>query len=271
MNLLWLVNNVMIKALHTWQINRSYRSNVFNLDTNESLFRWRCFSAVAWAIIGNFVSTSPVSFVLEFHVPQITPVIISYDIDYYQKPASVNVFYKTCLASKFPCLLNFVAAAFQLCAHVRNNDGCPSVNPGLCFDWEETGTRYVQNFRWKLDKSVNFANISNKLTLVFQSQELHLWDKTRKINFPGHKLIFTAQDQNSGLFHGREQNFKFRAFSRFPGFVGTLDITRCHLTSIGNPIVEIRRSDDRLISTMGFPILVRWHLYIESGSRGPSQ
>ena len=40
---------------------------------------------------------------------------------------------------------------------------------------------------------------------------------------------------------------------------------RHHLTSIWNPIVEIRRSDDRLISTMGFPILVRWHLYIESG------
>ena len=35
---------------------------------------------------------------------------------------------------------------------------------------------------------------------------------------------------------------------------------------IGNPIVEIRRSYDRLISTMGFPKLVRWHLYIESGS-----
>ena len=34
--------------------------------------------------------------------------------------------------------------------------------------------------------------------------------------------------------------------------------------SKGNPIVEIRRSYDRLISTMGFPILVRWHLYIES-------
>ena len=40
-----------------------------------------------------------------------------------------------------------------------------------------------------------------------------------------------------------------------------------HLTSIGNPIVEIRRSYDRLISTMGFPKLVRWHLYIESGPR----
>ena len=44
------------------------------------------------------------------------------------------------------------------------------------------------------------------------------------------------------------------------------DLTqRRHLTSIGNPIVEIRRSYDRLISTMGFPILVRWHLHIESG------
>ena len=38
------------------------------------------------------------------------------------------------------------------------------------------------------------------------------------------------------------------------------------LTSIGNPIVEIRWSYDRLSSTMGFPILERWHLYIESGS-----
>ena len=27
--------------------------------------------------------------------------------------------------------------------------------------------------------------------------------------------------------------------------------------------MEIRQSDDRLISTMGFPMLVRWHLYIE--------
>ena len=41
-------------------------------------------------------------------------------------------------------------------------------------------------------------------------------------------------------------------------------IKRCHLTSIGNPIVEIKWSYDRLISTMGFPILVRWHLHIES-------
>ena len=47
--------------------------------------------------------------------------------------------------------------------------------------------------------------------------------------------------------------------------LGADSILRCHLTSIGNPIVEIRRPYDHLISTMGFPILVRWHLYIESG------
>ena len=46
---------------------------------------------------------------------------------------------------------------------------------------------------------------------------------------------------------------------------GPDSIQRCNLTSIGNLIVEIRRSYDRLIPTMGFPILVRWHLYIESG------
>ena len=40
--------------------------------------------------------------------------------------------------------------------------------------------------------------------------------------------------------------------------------------TIGNPIVEIRRSWDRLISTMGFHILVRCHLYIKSGPRPES-
>ena len=49
---------------------------------------------------------------------------------------------------------------------------------------------------------------------------------------------------------------------------GVGSIYKCHLTNVGNPIVEIRRSYDRLISTMGYPILVRWHLYIESGPWG---
>ena len=38
-----------------------------------------------------------------------------------------------------------------------------------------------------------------------------------------------------------------------------------NLTSIGNPVMEIQLSSDRLISTIGFHILVRWHLYTESG------
>ena len=42
----------------------------------------------------------------------------------------------------------------------------------------------------------------------------------------------------------------------------------------GNPSVEMRRSYDRIISTMGFPVLVRRHIYIELtltlNVRGPS-
>ena len=48
---------------------------------------------------------------------------------------------------------------------------------------------------------------------------------------------------------------------------GPYSIQRCHLTSTGNPIVEMRWSYDRLIPTMGFPIPVRLHLYIESAPR----
>ena len=39
----------------------------------------------------------------------------------------------------------------------------------------------------------------------------------------------------------------------------------CRLFSVSNPLVQIRLSSSHLISTMGFPILVRWHLYIASG------
>ena len=49
-------------------------------------------------------------------------------------------------------------------------------------------------------------------------------------------------------------------------YQGSDSVQRWHLTSIANPIVEIRRSDHRLISTMGFLILIR-HLYIEWGPR----
>ena len=46
-------------------------------------------------------------------------------------------------------------------------------------------------------------------------------------------------------------------------------VQRYHLTSVGISIVEIRRSCDRLIATMGLPTLVRRRFYIESESLGP--
>ena len=40
-----------------------------------------------------------------------------------------------------------------------------------------------------------------------------------------------------------------------------VSIWRCHLTSIGIPMIKIRRSHDRLIFIIGFPYLKRWSLY----------
>ena len=46
---------------------------------------------------------------------------------------------------------------------------------------------------------------------------------------------------------------------------GWLTLKICSLTSVGNPLVGIRGSHDRLILTMVFLMLVRRHGYIESG------
>ena len=48
------------------------------------------------------------------------------------------------------------------------------------------------------------------------------------------------------------------------GDIATTVVVRYKYVSIGKPVVDIRPSHDRLISTTGFPILVRWHFYIES-------
>ena len=60
-------------------------------------------------------------------------------LDYCQKPASVNAFYTPYLASKFQCLLDFSAAASQLCAHVRHKDGSLSVNSAFALTDRKRG------------------------------------------------------------------------------------------------------------------------------------
>ena len=80
------------------------------------------------------------------------------------------------------------------------------------------------------------------------------------LSYPDNGNVYTGKD---GLY--------FETGSRYPSIIahqgapGSWFNKRCHLTSIGNLIVDIRQSYDRLISTMEFPILVRWHLYIGSG------
>ena len=46
---------------------------------------------------------------------------------------------------------------------------------------------------------------------------------------------------------------------------GVIQISSCRLTSIGIPMLKIRRSHDRLIFNMGIPIPGKDGLYIETG------
>ena len=83
------------------------------------------------------------------------------------------------------------------------------------------------------------------------------------------KETHLSRDNHELYWYSRLQKYevtdKYMIIATWQNVQGPDTIRRCHLTSIGNPIVEMRRSYDRLISTIGFPILVRWHLYIESG------
>ena len=90
--------------------------------------------------------------------------------------------------------------------------------------------------------SLNLINLGLNTTSLVPAQR---WPRSRT-QFLGHNVFF-----NISVYKP----------------LGPDSIWRWHLTGIGNPIVEIRRSYDRLISTMGFPIPVRRHLYIESGPR----
>ena len=97
-----------------------------------------------------------------------------------------------------------------------------------------------------LSKCYTWYNVSILIPFI---HKIHLNRNTRPISLASGNFLETNRHQ---------------AIVWTDNDLGAEPIQRCHLTSIGNPIVEIRRSYDRLISTMGFPILLR-HLYIESG------
>ena len=56
-----------------------------------------------------------------------------------------------------------------------------------------------------------------------------------------------------------------------PGPLFTKKIRRRRLTGIGIPIINLRRSDDRLRFIMGIPILIRWRLLVNRGPVFPGK
>ena len=74
----------------------------------------------------------------------------------------------------------------------------------------------------------------------------------------GNGTSFMLHSRHTFMFRQSVQeirNCKWRSENTIK--LGPDSTPRCRLTSIGNPIVKIRRSYNRLISTMGFPILVK--------------
>ena len=112
-----------------------------------------------------------------------------------------------------------------------------------------------------------FREIINRTDLCFANRVLKvsIWWKWKYTI----RWLFTYEFEQ----HSPKGSFKINAQDNSAHFCQKLKlklhlghdlILKYRLTSIGNPIVDIRRSYDRLISTMLFPLVVK-HLYIESG------
>ena len=125
----------------------------------------------------------------------------------------------------------------------------------------------IVEIRWSQDCFISAVGIA-----ILAIQHLHI-GKPQGVSFTTKILYLQYRDSH---YEGNDNCLIFVIGIPVPGKMvlfwngvqGPDSIKRYHLTSIGNPTVEIRWSYDRLISTVGFPILVRWHLYIESGENG---
>ena len=92
--------------------------------------------------------------------------------------------------------------------------------------------------------------------------QLDPWNKLPEFLILAHKFSFKKSNSEISSAKQRSLCLELDVFSTYKVLSGFL----CSMNKSSN-IVEIRQSYDRLISTMGFPILVRYHLYIESGPR----
>ena len=122
-----------------------------------------------------------------------------------------------------------------------------------CWAWDKPWPEPVKNQSMLVEILPREIKCQYLFSMHIYSQYHGCWCKE-----PGH--------QQPWYWHSYP--LKTRMVRTDPG--GWFNIKKCHLTStisIRNPIVEIKRSYDHLMSTKGFTILVlvRRYLYIESG------
>ena len=92
--------------------------------------------------------------------------------------------------------------------------------------------------------------------------QLDPWNKLPEFLILAHQFSFKKSNSEISSAKKRSLCLELDVFTTYKVLAGFL----CSMNKSSN-IVEIRQSYDRLISTMWFPLLVRYHLYTESGPR----
>ena len=122
----------------------------------------------------------------------------------------------------------------------------------MTFIFSGTGAWCDRGLKWVLNELINYFNLIGLLPLSrVQYTKICGWGEIW-VNIGSGNLMAPSHCLNQCSCNQ-----------------GADSIKRCHLTSIGIPIGQIRQSYDHLISTMGFPILVRWKIFILNHGADP--
>ena len=130
---------------------------------------------------------------------------------------------------------------------------------------------YICNFKWVnywMTKNVHYVNLNSCTYQLCDMQQeiteypkdatwLHQWINTTHLITTN--ISKSQETLHSYLYHRQQQFWVWLLkISR-----GPFSIYKCYVTYTGNDIVKIGWPQDHLMSTMGFTIIIRWHLYVE--------
>ena len=120
--------------------------------------------------------------------------------------------------------------------------------------------------RWKIETENLGLDCSDHPAIWHVCWQCHLWNlsyNTRwKWNINVRSFLYGIQLRQAEDFGNNASWDELLLTEAFPAWAPFQ--YKDGLSSYGSPMLKIRRSWDHLTFNMGIPILVRWHLYIET-------